>query len=142
MAGVNEYIELNRAHWDEVTPLHVASEFYDVASFKAGASSLLQVERDEVSDVRGKTLLHLQCHFGMDTLSWAREGALVTGVDFSSAAIDMARRAKATAVEAYPLDGDLSPSSTSTGYASTFARAGFKEVARRSPERPMMRYSL
>lgn len=58
------------------------------------------------------------------------------------AAIDMARRARAPAIEAYPLDGDLSPSSTSTGYASTFARAGFKEVARHSPERPIMRYSL
>lgn len=58
------------------------------------------------------------------------------------AAIDMARRAKAPALEAYPLDGELSPSSTSTGFASTFANAGFKEVARHSPERPIMRYLL
>lgn len=56
------------------------------------------------------------------------------------AALDLARRAGAPALEAYPLDGQLSPSATSTGYASTFARAGFKEVARRSPERPIMRY--
>jgi SAM-dependent methyltransferase len=88
---VNEYIDINRAHWDEVTPLHVASDFYDVASFKAGRSSLLSVEQAEVGEVRGKTLLHLQCHFGMDTLSWAREGASVTGVDFSPAAIATAR---------------------------------------------------
>jgi hypothetical protein len=54
----------------------------------------------------------------------------------------MARQAKAPAVEAYPLDSNLSPSATSTGYASTFARAGFKEVARHSPERPIMRYEL
>jgi GNAT superfamily N-acetyltransferase len=58
------------------------------------------------------------------------------------AAVAAARKARAVAVEAYPLDGDLSPSATSTGYASTFARMGFKEVARRSPERPMMRYEF
>ena len=58
------------------------------------------------------------------------------------AAVGMARRVKAPAVEAYPLDGELSPSSTSTGYASTFLRAGFKEVARHSPERPIMRYEF
>jgi GNAT superfamily N-acetyltransferase len=58
------------------------------------------------------------------------------------AALETARNAKAPAVEAYPLDGDLSPSATSTGYASTFVRAGFKEVARHSPERPIMRYEL
>ena len=58
------------------------------------------------------------------------------------AAVDMARRANAPAIEAYPLDGDLSPSSTSTGYASTFARAGFKDIARHSPERPIMRFLL
>lgn len=58
------------------------------------------------------------------------------------AAVDLARDAQAPAVEAYPLDGDLSPSSTSTGYASTFARAGFKEIARHSPEKPIMRLDL
>ncbi len=58
------------------------------------------------------------------------------------AAIDLARNAQAPAVEAYPLDGELSPSSTSTGYASTFARAGFKEIARHSPEKPIMRLAL
>ena len=58
------------------------------------------------------------------------------------AAIDAARAAGAPALEAYPLDGDLSPSSTSTGYASTFARLGFVEVARWSAERPIMRFAL
>ena len=58
------------------------------------------------------------------------------------AGVEAARKAKAPAVEAYPLDGDFSPSSTGTGYASTFARAGFREVARHSPERPIMRYEL
>jgi len=58
------------------------------------------------------------------------------------ASIAAARKASAPVLEAYPLDGDLSPSATSTGYASTFARLGFKEVARHSPERPIMRYSF
>jgi len=56
-----------------------------------------------------------------------------------SAAIEYARAAGAPALEAYPLDGAVSPSATSTGYASTFAMAGFSEIARRSPERPIMR---
>jgi GNAT superfamily N-acetyltransferase len=58
------------------------------------------------------------------------------------AAVEAARQAGAPAVEAYPLDGDLSPSATGTGYASTFAREGFREIARHSPERPMMRYEF
>lgn len=88
---MDEYIETNRRIWDELVPHHVASDFYDVPSFKAGRSSLLPVEREEVGDVRGRSLLHLQCHFGMDTLSWAREGAEVTGIDFSPQAIRIAR---------------------------------------------------
>jgi SAM-dependent methyltransferase len=84
-------METNRRHWDEAVAVHAASDFYDLASFKAGRSALLPVEREEVGDVRGKTLLHLQCHFGMDTLSWARAGASVTGIDFSHQAIDTAR---------------------------------------------------
>ena len=88
---MDEYTEANRRHWDEVVPIHLASEMYDVASFKAGKSKLKPVELAEVGDVRGKTLLHLQCHFGLDTLSWAREGAIVTGIDFSDRAIEAAR---------------------------------------------------
>ncbi|MDP3768742.1 MAG: class I SAM-dependent methyltransferase [Dehalococcoidia bacterium] len=71
-------------------PIHVASEMYDVPAFKAGRSTLNQTELEELGEVRGKTLLHLQCHFGLDTLSWAREGAIVTGVDFSEPAIETA----------------------------------------------------
>ena len=89
--AMDEYIETNRRHWNEIVPFHLASEFYDVASFKAGRSTLMLVERAEVGEVRGKTLLHLQCHFGMDTLCWAREGAIVTGVDFAPRAISTAR---------------------------------------------------
>ena len=91
ISGVNEFIDAKRRNWDDRVPIHLASDFYDVASFKAGCSSLLPIEHRELGDIDGKTLLHLQCHFGMDTLSWAREGAVVTGVDFSAPAIAAAR---------------------------------------------------
>ncbi len=87
-----EPIEGNRALWDELTPIHVASSFYDVDGFKAGRSSLRPIEVLEVGDVAGKSLLHLQCHFGLDTLSWARHGgARVTGCDLSPRSIEVAR---------------------------------------------------
>jgi SAM-dependent methyltransferase len=88
---MDEYTETNRRRWNEVTPIHAASEFYDLAGFRAGKSSLRPIEREELGDVRGKSLLHLQCHFGLDTLSWARLGANVTGIDFSEEAIALAR---------------------------------------------------
>jgi SAM-dependent methyltransferase len=78
--------------WDESVPLHVASPSYDVPRFKRGWVSVHPREFQEVGPVRGQSLLHLQCHFGMDTLSWARRGAKVTGVDFSPPAIAAARR--------------------------------------------------
>ncbi len=103
-----EFTETNRRHWGEITPVHAASEFYDVASFKAGKSKLKPVELEELGDVRGKSLLHLQCHFGLDTLSWAREGAVVTGVDFSEPAIEAARALAAeTGIEARFLVSDI-----------------------------------
>ena len=88
---MNEYLENNRSLWNGWTRLHKPSRFYDVDAFKAGESSLKPLEIEEVGDVQGKSLLHLQCHFGMDTLSWARRGARVTGVDFSDEAISTAR---------------------------------------------------
>ncbi len=84
-------IEGNRALWDELTPIHLASAFYDVEGFKAGRSSLRPIEVEELGDVADKSLLHLQCHFGLDTLSWARLGARVTGCDFSLRSIEVAR---------------------------------------------------
>lgn len=83
--------EDNRALWDERVPLHTESAFYDVAGFKAGRNDLRGFEADEVGDVTGKRLLHLQCHIGTDTLSWARRGAEVTGLDFSGPAVEAAR---------------------------------------------------
>lgn len=80
-------LESNRETWDRLTGVHLQSDFYDVPGFRAGTSSLNQLERDLVGSVSGQRLLHLQCHFGIDTLSWARLGAVVTGVDFSAAAI-------------------------------------------------------
>lgn len=90
-------LEANRRRWDELVPIHAASRFYDVPRFLAGGCALLPIEVAAVGDVRGKTLCHLQCHFGLDTLSWARRGAVVTGVDFSSAAIAKARALAAEA---------------------------------------------
>ena len=87
----DERLVVNRQNWNERTPVHAATAFYDVEGFKAGRITLTDVERREVGDVDGKTLLHLQCHFGLDTMSWARLGAKATGVDFSDAAIDLAR---------------------------------------------------
>jgi SAM-dependent methyltransferase len=85
-----EFMAVNRAHWDELVPIHARSDFYDVERFKTGGTSLKSVELEQLGDVSGKSLLHLQCHFGMDTLSWARLGARVTGMDFSSKTITQA----------------------------------------------------
>ena len=82
----------NQKLWDEWTEIHIHSDFYDLESFKAGRCTLKSIEIEELGDVTGKSLLHLQCHFGLDTLSWARLGAEVTGVDFSERAISFARQ--------------------------------------------------
>jgi 2-polyprenyl-3-methyl-5-hydroxy-6-metoxy-1,4-benzoquinol methylase len=87
-----EYLEANRANWDERVPIHAGGEFYDVASFKAGGERLRPFELSEVGDVSGKDLVHLQCHFGIDTLSWARRGARVVGLDFSAPAVEEASK--------------------------------------------------
>lgn len=90
---LDDYLKANLASWDEVTSVHVASDLYDVDGFKAGRNSLSGIERAELGPLvgDGTSLLHLQCHFGLDTLSWARQGATVTGMDFSGAAIAQAR---------------------------------------------------
>jgi SAM-dependent methyltransferase len=85
---INQY---NLAHWNEVTPHHVVSPFYRTEDFRRGEIVLDPVVRSAVGDVKGKRLLHLQCHFGLDTLSLARMGASVTGIDFSPPAIEQAR---------------------------------------------------
>lgn len=87
----HNYIEINKKLWNWKTGVHVKSNFYDVESFKKGKSSLNFPEIEALGDVKGKSILHLQCHFGRDSLSLARMGAKVTGVDFSDRAIETAR---------------------------------------------------
>jgi 2-polyprenyl-3-methyl-5-hydroxy-6-metoxy-1,4-benzoquinol methylase len=101
--------ELNRALWDERVPIHVGSEFYDVAGFLAGTAQILRpFELQELGDVHGLELVHLQCHFGLDTLSWAREGATVTGLDFSGPAMEAARDlAERAGIEASFVQSDV-----------------------------------
>jgi len=88
---MDDFRRSNQALWDEWTRINAASQMYDLDGFKAGRCSLKALELEEVGDVRGKSLLHLQCHFGLDTLSWARRGARVTGVDFSPEAVHLAQ---------------------------------------------------
>ena len=105
---MNEYLLANQALWEEWTAIHECSEFYDVDGWKAGRRKLARFVVEEVGDVAGKDLLHLQCHFGMDTLSWARLGARVTGVDFSERAIALARSLAAeTGIEARFVQADV-----------------------------------
>lgn len=87
---MNKYFEANKKNWNERVGIHKKSEFYDVDGFLKGKSSLDSLELEELGDVKGKKLLHLQCHFGMSTLSLARMGAEVTGADFSDKAIELA----------------------------------------------------
>lgn len=88
---MDERLKANLALWNESVPIHARSEGYRLDQFKAGTSTLHAIELKEVGDVSGKSLLHLQCHFGLDTMSWARLGAKVTGTDFSDQAIALAR---------------------------------------------------
>jgi SAM-dependent methyltransferase len=91
------YIEINRKLWNDKTDVNFKSDFYDVDSFLAGTSSLKPIELDLLGDIHGKSILHLQCHFGMDTISLSRLGAHVVGVDFSDNSIE---KAKALALKA------------------------------------------
>jgi SAM-dependent methyltransferase len=101
-------IAANRRLWDSWTRVHRDSAFYDVRGFLAGRDPLSRIETEELGDVAGKRFLHLQCHFGVDTLGWARRGALVTGVDFSSEAIGTARSLAAQAgLEATFIESDI-----------------------------------
>src|SRR6266511_6371504 len=88
--GMDEHLAANRALWDEWAEINARSASYDLEDFKRGGVRIRDYEIEEVGQVKGKTLLHLQCHFGIDSLSWARLGAKVTGVDFSERAIQLA----------------------------------------------------
>ena len=84
---VTELLSANRRNWDERVPIHMASRFYDVERWLSARPGPRRRELDALGDPTGLELVHLQCHFGLDTLAWADAGARVTGLDFSPEAI-------------------------------------------------------
>ena len=82
-----DYLKTNQNLWDKKTDIHVESEFYNVDDFISGKDSLNSVEIELLGNIQGEKILHLQCHFGMDTISLARRGAEVTGIDLSEKSI-------------------------------------------------------
>ena len=86
-----DYLSINRKLWNDKTPIHYGSDFYDVESFLKGEDSLNSIESKLLGDIKNKEILHLQCHFGMDSISMARRGAKVTGIDLSDESIRRAQ---------------------------------------------------
>jgi SAM-dependent methyltransferase len=86
------YFETNKATWNNKVAFHAKSEMYNMGAFKAGKTSLMSYELEALGNIDGKSLLHLQCHFGQDTLSWSRLGAKCTGVDLSDEGIILAKQ--------------------------------------------------
>jgi len=108
MEAEHDYLDLNKRSWNQRVEAHLRSDFYDLDGFLKGKSSLNEIELGLLGDVRDKTILHLQCHFGQDTLSLGRLGARATGVDLSDVAIERAQAlAEQTGVEATFLCCDL-----------------------------------
>lgn len=92
---MDKYLELNKANWDERAPVHAASPDYEAAKFIASPdhlSAVVRFDQPRLGDITGLRGVHLQCHIGTDTLSLARLGAVMTGLDFSPASLDQARR--------------------------------------------------
>jgi SAM-dependent methyltransferase len=83
---------VNRAHWDEKVGIHLGPRGYDLAGLRAGRGRLNTIEEAELGAVSGRRILHLQCHFGADSLKLAQRGATVVGLDFSAEAIAAANR--------------------------------------------------
>lgn len=92
MNSEDNYIEINRQSWNNRTDTHLKSEFYDLDGFMSGKTSLNDIELNLLGNLEGKTILHLQCHFGQDTISLSRLGAQVTGVDLADKAIENAKK--------------------------------------------------
>jgi len=90
------YTEINKKLWNNKTDFHINSEFYDNASFIKGRNSLKSIELELLGNIKGKSILHLQCHFGQDTISLSRLGANATGIDLSDKAIKRAKELAAT----------------------------------------------
>lgn len=91
-----DYINKNKESWNIKTDIHIASAFYDMENFLEGKNTLNDIELKLLGDVSGKSILHLQCHFGQDSISLARLGATVTGVDFSENAVGKANELAST----------------------------------------------
>ncbi len=87
---MSSYKDINKKAWNCKTPIHIDSEFYDNNSFLEGRNTLQDIELEMLGDIKGKNILHLQCHFGQDSISLARMGANVTAVDLSEKAIESA----------------------------------------------------
>lgn len=88
---MNRYTTINKKWWNAITPIHAKSKLYNLEKFKRGKNSLEKTEEKELGNVKGKTMLHLMCHFGLDSLSWANKGAIVTAVDLSDTSITLAK---------------------------------------------------
>lgn len=91
MSEDKDYLQINKNSWNNRTSVHLSSEFYDVKSFLDGKSSLNSIELQLLEDIKDKSILHLQCHFGQDTISLSRLGAKSVGIDLSDKAIEAAR---------------------------------------------------
>lgn len=92
MKNEQEYFKINNTAWNNKVPVHLSSDFYDQKSFLEGRNTLPEVDLALLGDIKGKSILHLQCHFGQDSLSLARMGAKVTGIDLSDKAIEEAQK--------------------------------------------------
>ncbi len=134
------FFDANLANWDECVGIHLRSEFYGVEQWLRDAPGPRPREIDALGDVEGKTLVHLQCHFGMDTLQWARAGATVTGVDFSPMAIEaatalairagLADRATFVCANVYDAPAALAGQRFDVAYVSLGALCWLPDVAR------------
>jgi SAM-dependent methyltransferase len=119
--SADEWREVNRANWDERVNVHLNA--YDLSSLRAGHGTLNAIEEAELGPVAGLRVLHLQCHFGNDTLALAQRGAEVVGLDFSPAAIAAARRLSdelGLAARARFLEADLYDASKVIGEPNAF----------------------
>ncbi|MFT5512636.1 MAG: ubiquinone/menaquinone biosynthesis C-methylase UbiE [Bacteroidia bacterium] len=108
MDVAKDYLKINKEAWNKKTPVHFESDFYNNSAFIAGATSLKDIELPLLGDVSGKKILHLQCHFGQDSISLARMGADVTGVDLSDISIQKANElVEKTGVECRFIECDI-----------------------------------
>ena len=92
MEDHTNYFEVNRNTWNKKVVIHAESDMYKMQAFKSGETSLMPYELKALGEVNGKSLLHLQCHFGQDTLSWSRMGANAVGVDLSDEGVKLAKQ--------------------------------------------------